>query len=155
MAPFLRQPARAVRQKDDQNDQDHRRQRQHAQHGAPVTAVAKGGIGKKRQHNAKGDHQLIHTDHFPAHVLAGHLGEVQRRGIRGNPDCHAQHHAGHQQHLHAGGKSGSDRAGHKEYGPRHQAVFTTKAERQPAVKQRAYRRPQHHAANHPLLKLAG
>ena len=155
MAPFLRQPARAVRQKDDQNDQDHRRQRQHAQHGAPVTAVAKGGIGKKRQHNAEGHHQLIHTDHFSAHVLAGHFGEVQRRGVRGDPDGHPQHHAGHQQHFDAGGKSGAYRAGDKEHGSRHQAVFAAKAERQPAVKQRAYRRPQHHAADHPLLKLAG
>ncbi|CCJ97069.1 hypothetical protein BN130_3617 [Cronobacter malonaticus 507] len=86
---FGRKPARAVGQKHHHHQQNNGGQRQHAEHGAPVAAVAQRGIGKKCQQNAERHHQLIKANHFAAHFLRGHLREVERRGVGGDPDRHA------------------------------------------------------------------
>ncbi|CCK01364.1 hypothetical protein BN129_4106 [Cronobacter sakazakii 701] len=70
---FGRKPARAVGQKHHHHQQNDGGQRQYAEHGAPVAAVAQRGIGKKRQQNAERHHQLIKANHFAAHFLGGHL----------------------------------------------------------------------------------
>ncbi len=52
-------------------------------------------------------------------------------------------------------KSGPYRTEYKQDGPRHQAVFTTQAERQtkPLTAHQLLR--QHHATNHPFLQTTG
>ena len=68
-AAFGGEPARAVRQEDNADQQQYRRNNDHAEHPAPCAAVAKGGVGEVSAKDPDGDHQLVHGNHTAANFL--------------------------------------------------------------------------------------
>ncbi|CCK08388.1 hypothetical protein BN128_2419 [Cronobacter sakazakii 696] len=150
-AAFGGEPARAVRQEENANQQQDGRDSDNTQHPAPGAAVAERGVREIRAQNPDGDHQLIHRNHTAADFLRRNFREVQRRGVRGDTDREAQQHAGDNQHFHIRRERRAEGADNEQHGANHQAVFTPETRREPAAADRANRGAEHHGADHPLL----
>ena len=107
-ATFCSKPARAVRQEEDANQQQNRRDDDHAEHPAPCAAVAKRGIGKICTENTDGDHQLVHRNHTAADFLRRDFRQVERGGIGRHAHGQTEQHAGNQQDLNVRCSSGEE-----------------------------------------------
>ncbi|MNR14602.1 hypothetical protein D3C85_1310870 [compost metagenome] len=98
-ATFRGVPARAVRQEEDADQQQNRRDDNHAQHPAPFTAVTERGIRQVCAEDTDGDHQLVHGDHAAANFLRRNFRQIKRGGIRRHADRQTEQHAGDNQHF--------------------------------------------------------
>ncbi|MNT04290.1 hypothetical protein D3C72_1388640 [compost metagenome] len=104
MAIARSQPARAIRQEEHADQQQYRRDGDHAQHPAPGAGIAECGIRQVGRQNANGNHQLIHRDHAAANFLRGNFRQINRRGIRSHPHRQSKQHARNQQDFHVGSR---------------------------------------------------
>ena len=146
-------PARAVRQENHANQQQHRRDNNHPEHPAPGAAVAECRIGKIGAENTNGNHQLVHRNHAAADFFRCDFRQIQRGGIGGDAHGQAEQHAGDQQHFYVRRGGGEQRAGNEQDGANHQAFFTPEFEGEPAAAHRADGGAEHHRADHPFLSV--
>jgi hypothetical protein len=99
-----RVPARRVRQEEQSDGQENRRDRSEAKHDPPdmrvVDDLVEERVHDERQELPRHDQQLVDRDHPTAHVHRHRLGQVQRNGRQGGADPQPEqdpedHHDGH------------------------------------------------------------
>ena len=78
---FGGEPARAVRQEDNADQQQYRRNNDHAEHPAPRAAVAESGVREIGAEDPDGDHQLVHRNHTAADFLWRDFRQIQRSRV--------------------------------------------------------------------------
>ena len=147
-------PARAVRQENYANQQQHRRDNDHPEHPAPGAAVAESGIRKIRPENTNGDHQLVHRNHAAANFFWRNFRQIQRSRVGSYANGEAEQHARNEQDFHIRGGGGEQGTGNEQDGANHQAFFTPEFEGEPAAADRADRGAEHHGAYYPFLRMS-
>ena len=80
-ATFGGEPARAVRQEDNADQQQYRRNDDNPEHPAPCAAVAESGVREIGAKDPDGDHQLVHGNHTAANFFWGDFRQIQRSRI--------------------------------------------------------------------------
>ena len=80
-ATFGGEPARAVRQEDNTDQQQYRRNDDNPEHPAPCAAVAESGVREIGAKDPDGDHQLVHGNHTAANFFWGDFRQIQRSRI--------------------------------------------------------------------------
>ncbi len=153
-AAFHEQPAGTLRQKEYAHEHGGGGQCDDSQHQAPMAAGhstegrigCEPGIANKGDHDSDRDHQLVHRDHRPPHLLRGNFGQIERRRERCDADGGAENEARPDQDIRAGGQGTEKRTDNKNERADQDRLFSPEVAGEIAADQGAEdRAPQQHA----------
>ena len=153
-AAFRREPARAIRQARNGQDEDDSRDGDDRQHHAPVARVAEGRIREEGGQDADRDHELIARDDLAARILIRHLREVQRCRVGGDADREAEDQTEADEHRGICRHARADAADDEQRSADDQALLAADAASKERSNDCTCRSADHHRADDPFLFLA-